>query len=190
MVAYLESSEILLKAALAAARGPSDAMVEALDALPAAIYLTDAEGSVTHYNRACVSLAGRVPEPGADRWCVTWKLFTTDGDFLPHDACAMAVAIKERREIRGAEAYAERPDGTRVRFQPFPTPLFNHNGSLAGAINMLIDVSDLRRADDLRTQAARCRRLINSVLDRQTIAALTSMAGEYDEEADRIRRLH
>lgn len=190
MDVHLESAENMLGVALAAMESPGDRMIEALDALPAAIYVTDAQGNVTHYNRACLALAGRTPQPGVDRWCVTWKLFTTDGDPLPHDACPMAVAIKERRNVRGAEAFAERPDGTRVRFQPFPTPLFAADGSLAGAINMLIDVTDMRRLDELRDQAARCRRLIKAPLDRRTLDTLTAMAEEYEEEADRLSRLH
>ena len=121
---------------------------------------------------------------------MTWKLFTLDGEPLPHDACPMAVAIKERREIRGTQAWAERPDGTRIRFQPFPTPLFNADGSLSGAVNMLVDVTDVRRVEQLRTQAARCRRLANSVLDRRTLDTLADMASEYDEEADRLCRLN
>jgi PAS domain S-box-containing protein len=186
----LETAEFLLGTALAAIGGPRDEMREALDALPVAIYVTDVDGRITFYNRACVPLTGRVPETGFDRWCVTWKLFTIDGEPLPHEVCPMAVAIKERREVRGAEALAERPDGSRVRFRPFPTPLFDENGEFTGAINMLIDVTDRRRAEDLRQQAARCRYLTNSVLDRRTIDALSSMASEYDEEADRLSRLN
>lgn len=165
-------------------------MREALDALPVAIYMTDPDGHVTFYNKACVGIAGRVPEPGMDRWCVTWKLFTVDGEPLPHEDCPMAITVKERREVRGAEAFAERPDGSRVRFQPFPTPLFDDEGAFLGAVNMLIDVTDRSRAEELRVQAARCRRLISSVLDRQTIAALTAMAHEYEEEADRLGRFN
>ena len=51
-----------------------------LDELPAPIYTTDAEGAVTYWNRACVDFAGRVPELGRDRWCVTWQLYTTSGE--------------------------------------------------------------------------------------------------------------
>jgi hypothetical protein len=32
---------------------------------------------------------------------------------MPLDQCPMAIALKEKRPIRGAEAVAERPDGTR-----------------------------------------------------------------------------
>ena len=49
---------------------------------------------------------------GSDEWCVTWKLYWPDGTPLPHDQCPMAVALKEGRAIRNAEAIAERPDGT------------------------------------------------------------------------------
>jgi hypothetical protein len=56
----------------------------------------------------------------------------------------MAVAIRERRSIRGAEAIAERPDGTRINFVPYPTPLFDEDGNLAAAVNLLLDVTEQR----------------------------------------------
>ena len=43
----------------------------------------------------------------------------------------MATAIKEKRVVRGMEAIAERPDGTRVPFEPYPTPLFDASGALS-----------------------------------------------------------
>lgn len=191
MVARLNESEDLLEAALAAI-SQADGLLraEALERVAAPVYVTDAEGRVTHYNRACVAFAGRVPEPGADRWCVTWKLFTTEGEPLAHDACPMAVAIRERRKVRGIEALAERPDGTRVRFLPYPTPIYDAGGALAGAVNLVVDVTDIRRADDLRAEAARCRRLASPALDRQTRDALTRLASECDDEAERLSRTH
>ena len=48
-----------------------------------------------------------------------------DGTPLPHDQCPMAQSLKEGRPIRGAEAIAERPDGTRRWFTPYPTPLYD-----------------------------------------------------------------
>ena len=65
-----------------------------LDALPAAIYTTDAAGRVTYCNRAAVELVGREPELGTDEWCVTWRLYNPDGTPLPHDQCPMADAIR------------------------------------------------------------------------------------------------
>lgn len=124
-----------------------------LEALPAAVYTTDADGRITFFNRAAVEMAGRVPTLG-DEWCATWRLFRTDGTFLPHDQCPMAVAIKEDRPIRGEEAVAERPDGTRVPFIPYPTPLHDSEGRLTGAINMLVDISDRKKAEEFAERLA------------------------------------
>jgi PAS domain-containing protein len=140
-------------------------LLAALDELPVAIYVTDADGVITYYNPACVAFAGRVPALGQDRWCVTWKLYTEDGAFLPHDQCPMADAILTQTPVRGLSAIAERPDGTRLNFLPFPTPLFDAQGQFIGAVNMLIDVTASKRAAVLREQARRCRRLAISIDD-------------------------
>ena len=128
-----------------------------LDELPAPIYTTDVDGAVTYWNRACIAFAGRVPELGQDHWCVTWRIYTTEGEFVPHDRCPMADAIRDRREVRGKVAIALRPDGSRVAFRPYPTPLFDEAGNFTGAINLLLDVSE-EQAEALNAQAERCRR--------------------------------
>lgn len=179
--------EMLAAAVQAAQAGPCEDLSAVLDALPAAIYVTDREGVVTHFNRACVALAGRTPAAGRDRWCVSWRLRTTEDEVLPHDQCPMAVALREGCEVRGAEAVAERPDGTRVRFVPYPTPLFDAEGALIGAVNLLVDVTDRRRAQHLQGQAARCRRLAASVGHVRTAGTLTEMAAEYEDQAARLR---
>ncbi len=102
-----------------------------LEALPAAVYTTDAGGRITFYNQAAVELAGRLPTLGS-QWCVTWRLHWPDGTPLPHEECPMAVALKEQRPVRGVEAVAERPDGTRVPFIPYPTPLYDGTGAMVG----------------------------------------------------------
>jgi PAS domain S-box-containing protein len=180
--------EQILEAAVTALRSGGSAAHAALDALPAPIYVTDVDGRVTYFNEACVAFAGRRPVVGEDRWCVTWRLYTDAGEFLPHEECPMAVAIRERRPVRGAEAVAERPDGTRLHFQPFPTPLFDEEGRFAGAVNMLVDISDRKRADYLAAQARRCRRLAKTVGDNATVATLARMAEEYDARADELSR--
>ena len=120
---------------------------ELLAAVPAAIYTTDAEGKITYFNEAAVDLAGRAPILGSDEWCVTWKLYNPDGTPLPHHQCPMAIALREGRPIRNAEAVAERPDGSRIPFIPFPTPLRDASGKVVGAINMLVDISERRQAE-------------------------------------------
>lgn len=121
-----------------------------LDELPAAIYVTDALGRITYFNEAAATLWGHRPTIGTSEWCGSWKLFWPDGRALPHGECPMAIAIREKRTVRGMEAIAERPDGTRVPFEPYPTPLFDASGALIGAVNMLIDITDRKRAEETK----------------------------------------
>jgi PAS domain S-box-containing protein len=117
-----------------------------LHALPVAIYTTDASGRITFYNEAAVEFAGRRPAVG-EEWCVSWKLYHPDGTPMPHAECPMAVALREARPVRGKEAVAERPDGSRVAFLAHPTPLFDDHGVLVGAVNMLVDITERKRAE-------------------------------------------
>lgn len=120
---------------------------ELLSAIPAAIYTTDADGVLTYFNEAAVALAGRTPRIGEDKWCVAWKLQKPDGSPLPHEECPMAIALKEERAIRNAEAVVERPDGSCVPVIPCPSPLRDENGKVIGAINMLVDISERKQAE-------------------------------------------
>lgn len=177
----------LLEVAAASAPGR---LAEALNHVPAAMYVTDREGVITFYNDACVPLAGRVPETGVDKWCVTWKLYTPEGAFLPHNECPMAVAIRDQRPIRGVEAIAERPDGTRFTFTPFPTPLFDDDGNFAGAVNLLLDVTHLRTPFYFEEQALRCRRLAAGISTRDVAETLQSLAASYEKQALQASRVH
>jgi PAS domain-containing protein len=182
-IAAAPDPEALIAIALAAAREGRIVLEAALATLPAPIYTTDADGFVTFFNQACVGFTGRTPEIGKDRWCVTWRLYSSSGASLAHEDCPMAVAIKGRCAVRDVIAVAERPDGTKVIFAPYPTPLLDEAGTVIGAVNILIDVTDERQAGELRAQALRCRRLARSMTDQRTLDTLLLMAGEYEEKA-------
>jgi PAS domain S-box-containing protein len=154
-------------------RDSEQRMRDLLEALPAAVYTTDAEGRINFFNKAAVEMAGRKPLPG-DKWCVTWKLYWPDGTFLPHNECPMAVALRENQAIRGSEAVAERPDGTRVPFIPYPTPLRDAGGNLVGAINMLVDITERKRAENAQ------KVLIDELNHRvkNTLALVQSLANQ------------
>jgi PAS domain S-box-containing protein len=149
-------------------------MRELLEALPAAVYTTDSAGRITFYNQACIEFAGREPQLGTDHWCVTWRLHWPDGRPMRHDECPMAIALKEARPVRGGEAIAERPDGTMVPFMAFPTPIRDADGSVSGAINMLIDITSRKEAE------ARQKVLIDELNHRvkNTLATVQSLAGQ------------
>jgi PAS domain S-box-containing protein len=157
-------------------------MRDLLEGLPAAVYTTDANGRITFFNKACIAMAGRTPQLG-DEWCVTWRLYTPDGAPLPHDQCPMAVALKEDRVVRGVEAVAERPDGTFVPFIPYPTPLHDADGVLIGAINMLVDITERKQAEN------RQKTLIDELNHRvkNTLATVQSLAAQTARHSDDLQ---
>ena len=160
-------------------RGSERRMRDLLEALPAAVYTTDPQGRINFYNKAAVEMAGREPSVG-DKWCVSWRLFRPDGTPLPHEECPMAIALAEDRLVRGEEAVAERPDGSRVPFIPYPTPLHDADGKLIGAINMLVDITERKRAEN------RQKALIDELNHRvkNTLATVQSMASQTARHAD------
>lgn len=93
---------------------------------------------------------------------------------MPHDRCPMAVALKANRPVRGAEAAVERPDGTRVPFMAYPTPLHDASGTLVGAVNMLVEITEQKRAE------ARQKALLDELNHRvkNTLATVQSLAAQ------------
>ncbi len=63
----------------------------------------------------------------------------------------MGQTLRTGKPVRGVEAVLERPDGSRVLFAPHPTPLFDANGKLTGAVNLLLDITQQRNFE--RSQA-------------------------------------
>ncbi len=153
-----------------------------LEALPVAVYTTDAEGSITFYNQAAAEFWGYRPELGM-KWCGSFRLFWPDGSPLPHDECPMAIALKEGRAVRGYEALAERPDGTRVPFVPYPTPLRDASGRVTGAINVLVSLGDRKEAEGL---AARLAAIVTSSDDAIISKTLGGIVTSWNAGAARI----
>ncbi|ESZ78392.1 histidine kinase [Mesorhizobium sp. L103C105A0] len=154
-----------------------------LDGLPVAIYTTDQDGTITYYNRAAADLAGREPEIGKDKWCVTFKLFTADGKELPHDECPMAIALKENRPVRNQQAVAQRPDGSFFPFLPYPTPLRDEHGALIGAVNMLLDLTDRQRAEETRQHLSA---IVESSFDAIVSKDLNTIIKSWNQGAERL----
>ncbi|MBV9112177.1 MAG: PAS domain S-box protein [Hyphomicrobiales bacterium] len=157
--------------------------VELLESLPVAVYTTDAEGRITYFNSAAAELWGLSPKIGEDLWCGSWRLYFPDGRPMAHHECPMAVALKEGRPVRGEEAILERPDGRRIPFAPFPTPLRDSSGRITGAINLLMDVTAHRHAD---IEKARLAAIVESSDDAIVSKTLTGEVKTWNSGAARI----
>ncbi|MGQ0534122.1 MAG: PAS domain S-box protein [Caulobacteraceae bacterium] len=155
---------------------------EILKVLPVAVYRTDAEGRITYFNDAAAELWGLAPELGS-YWCGSWKIYHPDGRPLPHDQCPMAIALKERRPVRGVDAVLERPDGVRIPFMPYPTPLFNDRGELTGGVNLLVDLRDRLRHEE---NAARLAAIVTLSDDAIISKTLEGRITSWNVGAERI----
>ena len=117
---------------------------------------------------------------------MTWQIFTTAASSCRTTNARWPRRSKSRSSIRGKIAIAMRPDGSRLAFSPYPTPLFDDDGQLTGAVNMLIDVSDEQGAS-----AERPGKPLpppgRATLDPEASHILGSMARGYETTASALR---
>lgn len=134
-----------------------------IETLPVAVYTVDGDGFVNLYNKAAVKLWGREPELGKELWCGSYQMYTLDGEFLPHKDCPMGPALREKRALT-AEAYIKRPDGVLRHVIANPQPIFDSDGNVTGALNVVIDITDRKEAEfALRTSEGKFRTLSDSM---------------------------
>lgn len=130
-----------------------------LEKLPAGAYTCDSDGLITYFNQHAVQLWGRKPKLNdpADRFCGSFKLYATDGTPITHDQCWMALALSNGREYNGHEIVIERPDGQRRTTLAYASPISDEEGTVLGAVNVLVDISDRKRAEDALKEADRSK---------------------------------
>ena len=76
----------------------------------------------------------------------------------------MAIALKEGRSVRGKEIIVERPDGQRRNIMPYPDPIFDSSGEVIEAVNMLVDITDLKQKEnELRESEDKYRQLASEL---------------------------
>jgi PAS domain S-box-containing protein len=148
---------------------------EIIESLPIAVYTCDKDGYITSYNNAAAILWGRNAELGKDHWCGSWKIFQLNGNPLKLEDCPMAIALKEGRPVNGVELIIERPDGSQRYVKPYPTPLFDSNGVLIGAVNMMEDITDRKMTD------CYARNLIEATLDPLITIDIEGMITDVNE---------
>lgn len=117
-----------------------------IEGLPVAIFTVDENGFINLYNKAAVELWGREPDIGKDKWNGAYKIFLTDGTPIAHENGPMAKALREDRNIN-LEMLVQQPDGTMKHVMAYPEPMHDHEGQVTGAMNVLIDITELKTAE-------------------------------------------
>lgn len=156
---------------------------KSLSALPTPVFVVDADARIIFYNEAAVAMWGGRPTLNVDKFCGPVRLFRPDGRPIKPEDCATARALRTGEAIDGEEAVSERPDGTRVPYQAFPTPLRDEAGKIIGVVSMLLDMSD-RRRDEI--EAARLAAIVTSSQDAIVSKTLDGVVTSWNEGARRI----
>jgi signal transduction histidine kinase/CheY-like chemotaxis protein len=130
-----------------------------LEKLPAGAYTCDPQGLITYYNQHAVDLWGRAPRLNdpVDRFCGSFKLFSADGKAIRHDQCWMALALCFDKEYSGEEIVIQRPDGSRATALAYANPIHDESNTLIGAVNVLVEISDRKRAEEALKHADRAK---------------------------------
>ncbi len=144
------------------------------DELHDPVYVTDAEGFLTYYNPAAERFWGWQPPPRQQQWCGSWRLFEPGGVPLPHPECPTAVARREARPVRGQAVVAGRPDGSKALCLPFPTPLCDPSGRVAGAVNLILAPRPPTDVDRLVARLNALEAATSDILHDSTFDALMS----------------
>ncbi len=148
--------------------------------LSAAVYMCDAKGRITLYNAQAAQLWGREPRlfDEDDKYCGSFRLYTSNEQPMQHSDCWMALALKTGESFRGRKVIIERPDGTKVQALANADPFFDDDGRIIGAINVLQDVSEQR-------QAERALEELNQTLEQR----VSERTEEVQQLADQLRAL-
>lgn len=117
-----------------------------IEGLPVAVFTIDTNGFINLYNKAAVELWGREPAIGKDKFNGAYKIFLTDGTPIAHENGPMAKALRENRNIN-LEMLIQQPDGTMKHVMAYPEPIHDDAGAVTGAMNVLIDITELKAAE-------------------------------------------
>jgi PAS domain S-box-containing protein len=124
-----------------------------MEILPIAAYTTDAGGKITFFNSSAAQLWGRKPGLQRDRWSGAYRLWYPDGKPMSFDACPMALTLKHGKRYQGQELLIEKEQGGCSHVVAYPEPLYDNDGRLIGALNLLVDISARKRAEAQLLQA-------------------------------------
>jgi PAS domain S-box-containing protein len=124
-----------------------------MEEMPGAVYACDTQGYILMYNKAAAALWGREPVINKDRWCGSWKIYDADGNQIPLERSPMEETIRTGKPGRDRLLIIEQPCGDKRIVMPHPFPLYDSEGKMQGAVNMLIDITESKRAEEELTRS-------------------------------------
>ena len=167
-------------------RDREHAQRELLEALPVAVCTTDAEGRLSFFNQAAVDLWGHRPALGGEPYAIDWRERSAEGAEIAPGDCAVATALRQQRALTEVAGQVRRPDGRRIPVLGFPTPLRDASGTVTGAVNMLVDISASKRAENRqKTLIDELNHRVKNTLATVQSLALQTFRGKRPPDAER-----
>ena len=150
-----------------------------LDALPTAAYTVDRDGLITYCNAKAVELWGRSPRLNdpSDRYGGAHELYSKEGERLTHQHSWMAKALATGSEYAGVEIVIGRPDGRRTTALAYASPLRDDAGKIIGGVNVLVDIDERKRAEDIQHFLAQASVALAQIADYEgTLERIANLA--------------
>jgi PAS domain S-box-containing protein len=134
-----------------------------LDALPVAVWIADADGTVIHSNQAVEQVWGKLPVPYGFEKYGEYKGWWADthARIKPRD-WALARAVTSGEVSTGEVIEIERFDGTPAMILNNAAPVFDQGGRIIGGVAVAQDITALRHAEEA---LGRERALLQSIFD-------------------------
>ncbi|MBI3833107.1 MAG: PAS domain S-box protein [Planctomycetes bacterium] len=130
------------------------------EAVPAAVFVCDADATIQRYNRRAAELWGREPVIGVEKNCGSLRLYLPNGMLLPHDQTPLHAVLRTGESVRGVEVLIERPDGSRVPVSVNFAALRDRAGKIIGSVVAFDDITSRKKTEDeLAEQTARANSL-------------------------------
>lgn len=145
-----------------------------LELMPTAVYVIDELGRIQSFNNKACEFWGRTPKLNDtdEKFCGGFKLFLSDGTYLPHDQTPMAKAVRLGESCRNVEVVIQREDGSEITVMVNISPLRDEQGRIVGAINAFQDVTEIVLAR--RKLEAQQQELERAVSARDTFLSICS----------------
>jgi PAS domain S-box-containing protein len=158
---------------------------ELLSVMPAAIYSCDADGFVTYHNSRADDLWGLEPQLSGQPWSFldSRRVYRPDGTLLRSEERPVREVLKSGFPIVNRELIVERPDLSRIHVLANIAPLRNARGLICGAVNIVQDVTEIKRAE-------RAALLLSAIVDSSDDAIISKdingIITSWNESAERL----
>ncbi len=131
--------------------------------VPVAVFVSDRNSVIQHFNQRAVELWGREPVSGKDHYG-SIKFYLRDGTPLSRVQSPIAEVLHTGMPANNWEMLIERPDGSRIAVIASFAALKGERGEIVGAVTTFEDITGLDRAREaVRENAERFRIMSDSM---------------------------